>query len=146
MGWRIDRSALYKGISSSDLNKAIKSQGTTPDRRRGYLKRLLQAKNLIRVLETHSGLSSLIAENMEVEVDNIKKSFDAVWSSSLTDSTNKGMPDIEAIDTTNRANTINSIFEVTTKPMIYDGDTGGKPEHSFHRSDTRTARCFCDNH
>ena len=57
------------------------------------------------------------------------RSFDAVWSSSLTDSTNKGKPDIEAVDTSDRATTIGSIFEVTTKPLIYDGDTGGKPEH-----------------
>ena len=116
-------------ISSSRLNAAIKAQGTTPDRRRSQLKRLLGARKLIRVLETHSGLSSLIAENLEVDVNGRKKSFDAVWSSSLTDSTNKGKPDIEAVDTTDRANTISSIFEVTTKPMIYDGDTGGRPEH-----------------
>lgn len=116
-------------ISSTQLNKAVKAQGTTADRRRGQLKRLLQARNLIRVLETHSGISSLIAENLEVEVNDRKRSFDAVWSSSLTDSTNKGKPDIEAVDTSDRANTISSIFEVTTKPMIYDGDTGGKPEH-----------------
>lgn len=116
-------------ISSSRVNAAIKAQGTTPDRRRGQLRRLLGAKNLIRVLETHSGISSLIAENLEVDVQGRKKSYDAVWSSSLTDSTNKGKPDIEAVDTTDRANTISSIFEVTTKPMIYDGDTGGRPEH-----------------
>ncbi len=115
-------------ISSSRVNAAIKAQGTTPDRRRNQLKRLLGARSLIRVLETHSGISSLIAENLEVEVDGQKRSFDAVWSSSLTDSTNKGKPDIEAVDTTDRANTISSIFEVTTKPMIYDGDTGGRPE------------------
>ena len=71
----------------------------------------------------------MIAENLEVDVNGKKRSFDAVWSSSLTDSTNKGKPDIEAVDTSDRANTISSIFEVTTKPMIYDGDTGGKPEH-----------------
>ena len=116
-------------ISSSRINAAIKAQGTTPDRRRNQLRRLLQARGLIRVLETHSGISSLIAENLEVDVDGRKRSFDAVWSSSLTDSTNKGKPDIEAVDTTDRANTISSIFEVTTKPMIYDGDTGGRPEH-----------------
>jgi phosphoenolpyruvate phosphomutase len=116
-------------ISSSRVNAAIKAQGTTADRRRGQLRRLLGARNLIRVLETHSGISSLIAENLEIDVRGRKKSFDAVWSSSLTDSTNKGKPDIEAVDTTDRANTIGSIFEVTTKPMIYDGDTGGRPEH-----------------
>lgn len=116
-------------ISSSRINAAIKAQGTTADRRRAQLRRLLGARNLIRVLETHSGISSLIAENLEIDVHGRKKSFDAVWSSSLTDSTNKGKPDIEAVDTTDRATTIGSIFEVTTKPMIYDGDTGGRPEH-----------------
>ena len=117
------------GISSTKLNRTVKAQGTTPDRRRAQFKRLLNSKNLIRILETHSGISSLIAENIEVEVNGRKKSFDGVWSSSLTDSTNKGKPDIEAVDTSDRAGTISSIFEVTTKPMIYDGDTGGKPEH-----------------
>lgn len=117
------------GISSTKINKTLKSQGTTADRRRGQFKRLIHSKDLVRVIETHSGISSLIAENLEVEVNNTLRSFDAVWSSSLTDSTNKGKPDIEAVDTSDRANTISSIFEVTTKPMIYDGDTGGKPEH-----------------
>ncbi len=117
------------GISSTRIQKAIKAQGTTPDRRRGQLKRLLSAKKLIRVIETHSGLSSLIAENLEVEVDGANRSFDAFWSSSLTDSVNKGKPDIEAVDTTNRSLTVGTIFEVTTKPMIYDGDTGGRIEH-----------------
>lgn len=117
------------GISSSRINTALKAQGTTADRRRGQLRRLLSARNLVRVLEAHSGISSLIAENLEIDVHGQKKSFDAVWSSSLTDSTNKGKPDIEAVDTSDRANTISSIFEVTTKPMIYDGDTGGRAEH-----------------
>ena len=117
------------GISSTKLNKAVKSNGTTADRRRAQFKRLVQSKDIVRVIETHSGISSLIAENLEVDVNDQKRSFDAIWSSSLTDSTNKGKPDIEAVDTSDRANTISSIFEVTTKPMIYDGDTGGKPEH-----------------
>lgn len=117
------------GISSTKLNNTIKSQGTTPDRRRAQFKRLVNSKDIVRIIETHSGISSLIAENLEVDVNGQKRSFDAFWSSSLTDSTNKGKPDIEAVDTSDRANTISSILEVTTKPMIYDGDTGGKPEH-----------------
>lgn len=117
------------GISSTKLNKAVKSQGTTADRRQAQFKRLVHSKEIVRVIETHSGISSLIAENLEVDVNGQKRSFNAVRSSSLTDSTNKGKPDIEAVDTSDRANTISSIFEVTTKPMIYDGDTGGKPEH-----------------
>lgn len=115
------------GISSTKLNKAVNIQGTTADRRRSQLKRLIQAKELVRVIETHSGLSSLVAENLAVSVGNKTETFDALWASSLTDSTNKGKPNIEAADTTNRSNTISAIFEVTTKPMIYDGDTGGNP-------------------
>ena len=84
---------------------------------------------MIRIIETHNGLSSLIAEDIEIEDENGKHSFDGVWSSSLTDSTAKGMPDIEAVDPSSRANSVDQIFNVTTKPMIYDSDTGGKPEH-----------------
>ncbi len=117
------------GISSTQLINAQKDIGTTPDRRRAQLRRLLNAKPLIRILETHNGLSSLIAEDLEIEDENGKHSFDGVWSSSLTDSTAKGMPDIEAVDPSSRANSVDQIFNVTTKPMIYDSDTGGKPEH-----------------
>ena len=119
-----------KDISSTDYNKYIAMQGTTPDMRRGQLRRLLAAKPLVRILEVHSGLCGLIAENVEVEGDDgSTRGYDGVWSSSLTDSTAKGKPDIEAVDMTSRMNSVNSIFEVTTKPMILDADTGGKPEH-----------------
>jgi len=118
-----------RGISSTQLNNTFKELGTTPDRRRNQLKRLLQAKNLVRILEVHSPLVGLIVENLEVKVDDKPRSFDGMWSSSLTDSTVKGKPDIEAVDTTSRTNSVNSIFEVTTKPMIFDADTGGKIEH-----------------
>ncbi len=118
-----------QNISSTQLIKAHKELGTTPDTRRGQLSRLINSKPLIRVIETHNGLSSLIAENIEIEDENGKHFFDGIWSSSLTDSTAKGLPDIEAVDPTSRANSVDQIFNVTTKPMIFDGDTGGKPEH-----------------
>ena len=117
------------GISSSQLINAHKDLGTTPDRRRSQLRRLLNAKSLVRILETHNGLSGLIAEEIEIEDENGKHCFDGIWSSSLTDSTAKGMPDIEAVDPSSRANSVDQIFNVTTKPMIYDSDTGGKIEH-----------------
>ena len=117
------------GISSTQLVKANKALGTTPDKRRSQLSRLINAKPLVRIIETHNGLSSLIAEDIEFEDDKGKHGFDGIWSSSLTDSTAKGMPDIEAVDPSSRANSVDQIFNVTTKPMIYDGDTGGKPEH-----------------
>jgi len=100
--------------------------GTTPDIRRARLKRLLEVKPVIRIMEVHNALSGLIVEQIKSKSG---LEYDGMWSSSLTDSTSKGKPDIEAVDVTNRINTINEIFEVTTKPMIYDADTGGIPEH-----------------
>jgi len=90
---------------------------------------MLSAKSIIRLNEVHNGLSGLITEKAKIEKDGRVIEFDAMWSSSLTDSTAKGKPDIEAIDMTSRMNTVNDIFEVTTKPMIFDADTGGKNEH-----------------
>jgi len=121
--------AYTNGISSTQLNEAVKDLGTTPSIRLGMLRRLLQAKPLISVNEVHHGLSGLITEKTVVSRDGKNVEFDAMWSSSLTDSTAKGKPDIEAVDMTSRMTSVNDIFEVTTKPMIFDGDTGGKIEH-----------------
>jgi len=117
------------GITSSSLNKDIIAVGTTPDIRLRILRRLIAAKSIVRVLEAHSGLSSLIIENVEVWKNEKRLAFDAMWSSSLTDSTCKGKPDIEAVDLTTRLQDMNNILECTTKPIIFDGDTGGKIEH-----------------
>lgn len=117
------------GISSTKLNGMLRDIGTTTVIRQQRLKRLIENKDIVRVIEAHSGLSGLIAEKAQVKNNGILTEFDAIWESSLTDSTSKGKPDIEAVDTTSRLVTINEIFEVTTKPMIYDGDTGGLPEH-----------------
>jgi len=118
-----------KGISSTQLNNALAEVGVTVDVRRAGLRRLIHAKPIVRILEAHNALSALIAENTEVERNGMTVSFDGVWSSSLTDSTAKGKPDIEAIDMTSRLNAVHDIFEVTTKPMVFDADTGGKTEH-----------------
>ena len=117
------------GISSTKLNQALKDIGTTPELRMLKLRRLLDAKSLVRVLEAHNGLTGLIIENTRVEQERGYREFDAMWLSSLTDSTAKGKPDIEAVDVTSRMGTINEIAEVTTKPIIFDGDTGGITEH-----------------
>ncbi|MEC8420798.1 MAG: phosphoenolpyruvate mutase [Verrucomicrobiota bacterium] len=116
-------------ISSTSLQAAMKEIGTTPDVRRSTLRRMLAAKPLLRFLDLHNGLTGLIIENVFVQKDIGKVEFDGMWASSLTDSTSKGKPDIEAVDTTARISTLNEVLEVTTKPIIYDGDTGGKPEH-----------------
>ena len=118
------------GISSTQLNKSLKELGTTPDLRRARLRRLLNSKSIVRFIEAHSGLSGLIVEHTTVKSNKNKiKEFDGMWMSSLTDSTAKGKPDIEAVDITSRLQTVNDIIEVTTKPIIFDGDTGGRSEH-----------------
>ena len=117
------------GISSTQLNEKIKSIGTTPEIRLKRLRRLISSKSIVRILESHSGLTGLIAENIKVNINGIDQEFDGMWSSSLTDSTSKGKPDIEAVDITTRLHNLNDTLECTTKPIIYDGDTGGKPEH-----------------
>lgn len=114
------------GISSTQINKSLKEIGTTPDIRRSRLRRLIDAKPVVRILEAHNALSGLIIESIKSDHG---VEYDGMWSSSLTDSTSKGKPDIEAVDVSTRINTINEIFEVTTKPMIYDADTGGIAEH-----------------
>ena len=118
-----------QGISSTKLNERMKAIGTTPEIRMKRLRRLIQAKPIVRILESHSGLTGLIAENAKVNVNGVNHEFDGMWSSSLTDSTSKGKPDIEAIDITTRLHSLNDVLECTTKPIIYDGDTGGKIEH-----------------
>ncbi len=118
-----------KGISSTMLNERLREIGTTPDVRLKRLRRLINAKKIVRICESHNGLTGLIIENTSVTVNNMKQEFDGMWASSLTDSTSKGKPDIEAVDLTTRLHDLNDALEVTTKPVIYDGDTGGKPEH-----------------
>ena len=118
-----------EGLSSTALNKAVQEIGTTPGARLGRLRRLIAANPIVRVMEAHNGLSGLIVEHSSYEHGGQVTEFDAIWLSSLTDSTAKGRPDIEYVDRTSRAQTINEILDVTTKPIIYDADTGGLTEH-----------------
>lgn len=118
-----------KGISSTQLNKALKEIGTTPELRMKSLRRMLQVKPLVRFLDIHNALSGLIVEHAHVDGPEGRREFDGMWGSSLTDSTAKGKPDIEAVDVSSRMATLNEVLEVTTKPIIYDADTGGQTEH-----------------
>ncbi len=118
-----------QGINSTALVENAQTIGTTPEIRLKSLRRLIAAKPVVRIMEAHSGLSGLIIENAEVEKSDGIHRFDGMWSSSLTDSTNKGKPDIEAVDLTTRMQSLTDILECTTKPIIYDGDTGDIAEH-----------------
>ena len=111
------------------LEANARMQLSMPDMRRGRLKKLLGMKRLVTAIEAHSGITGLIAEKTTVVQDGKTYQFDAMWISSLCDSTAKGKPDIELVDMTSRFRTIDDIMEVTTKPIIFDGDTGGLTEH-----------------
>ena len=116
-------------VSIDQINNIIKSAGSIPESRRGKLKKLISLKPIVRTMEAHNGLSALVVENAKAIKDEKINTFDAIWVSSLTDSTAKGKPDIELVDMTSRINTINEIMEVSSKPIILDGDTGGLIEH-----------------
>jgi phosphoenolpyruvate phosphomutase / 2-hydroxyethylphosphonate cytidylyltransferase len=125
-----------EGISSTDLISAIKARGITPGKRMKTLRRLINVKPIVRILEAHNGLTGLIVEKTSIEKDGKTIEYDGIWESSLTDSTSKGKPDTELVDFTSRFQSIEEILEVTTKPIIVDGDTGGKIEHFKFRVKT----------
>ena len=112
-----------------EIQKRQRADLAMPDLRRGRLRRLLAMKGFVNVMEAHDGLTGLIVEDTVVHENGGARQFDAMWLSSLCDSTAKGKPDIELVDMTSRFRTVDDIMEVTTKPIIFDGDTGGLTEH-----------------
>lgn len=112
-----------------ELESTARAELSLPDLRRGRLRKLIDMKGLVTAIEAHSGITGRIAETTAVYQDGKTYQFDAMWVSSLCDSTAKGKPDIELVDMTSRFRTIDDIMEVTTKPIIFDGDTGGLTEH-----------------
>ena len=118
-----------KGISSTQLNQALKDVGTTPNIRLKRLRRLIDSKNIVRVMEAHNGLSSLIVEQTQIKQNHKTEEFDALWISSLTQATAKAKPDNGFLDAASRIASLSDILDVTTKPIIYDGDNGGPAEH-----------------
>ncbi|MBQ2510972.1 MAG: phosphoenolpyruvate mutase [Bacteroidales bacterium] len=129
IGGKVIEIPYTKGITSSGLASELESLGTTPQARMKSLRRLISAKPIVRIMESHCGLTGLIIEHTKMQEGDATREFDGMWASSLTDSTSKGKPDIEAVDLTTRLHDLNDSLEVTTKPVIYDGDTGGKVEH-----------------
>ena len=119
-----DNSTRYQ-----ELDKRIRLENSLPDVRRAALSKAISMKGTVTAMEAHSGITGLIVENTVVHQEGKSHQFDAMWVSSLCDSTAKGKPDIELVDMTSRFRTIDDIMEVTTKPIIFDGDTGGLTEH-----------------
>lgn len=128
--WRGQLIALAPGRNGPEAHQIYDLElGVTPAMRLRQLRRLLDHSNIVRVLEVHSPLCGIIAEGVTAERDGHETGFDAMWSSSLTDSAVRGKPDIELVDHSARLAGLNELFEVTSKPLIYDGDSGGLPEH-----------------
>ncbi len=128
-GGRLVEFPYSKDEKYKALEDRARSELSLPDMRRGRLKKAIGMKGLVTAMEAHSGITGLIVENTSVWEGGKNHQFDAMWISSLCDSTAKGKPDIELVDMTSRFRTIDDIMEVTTKPIIFDGDTGGLKEH-----------------
>ncbi len=126
----------YTVTPTEETLSALDQLLSLPETRRSRLKKLLSYKPCLSVMEAHDGLTGLIVEKTRVETANGTRQFDAIWVSSLCDSTAKGKPDIELVDMTSRLNTIEEIMEVTTKPIVLDGDTGGQIEHFVYNVQT----------
>jgi len=124
------------GVSSTMISNKLTQNGITSDARRKTLRRLLSVKPIVRILEAHNGLTGLIVEQTSISIEGKKLEFDGIWESSLTDSTAKGKPDTELVDFSSRFSTIEEILEVTTKPIIVDGDTGGIIDHFRYKIKT----------
>ncbi len=125
-----------KSETIEKIEARSRAQLSIPDMRRGRLRKLLAMKPLVTVIEAHSGITGLIAEKTVSYKDGVVHQFDAMWVSSLCDSTAKGKPDIELVDMSSRMRTIDDIMDVTTKPIILDGDTGGLTEHFVYNVKT----------
>ena len=126
----------YTYTPTEETLSALDQMLSLPESRRNRLRRLLSYKPCLSVLEAHNGLTGLIVEKTAVETPEGRRQFDAMWVSSLCDSTAKGKPDIELVDMTSRLRTLEEIMEVTTKPIILDGDTGGQVEHFVYNVQT----------
>ena len=122
-----------KGLSTTELITQINKLGTLPEKRKGALKKLINLKPIVKLLEVHNGITGLIVENLELEKGDTYQHFDGMWLSSLTSSASKGKPDTELVDFSSRFQTIEDIIEVTTKPIVVDGDTGGSIQHFPYR-------------
>ena len=118
-----------KNISSTILRDKILEIGASPQNRVSKLKRLFFSKDIVRILESHNSLTGLIIENLKVMNRNKNLEFDGMWSSSLTDSATKGLPDNSSLSFSARINSLNDLMDVTTKPLVFDADNGGQIEH-----------------
>jgi len=118
-----------KNISSTSIKKDLNNLISSPQNRVSRLKRLMRSKNIVRILESHNALTGLIIEKTNIIKNKKTIEFDGMWSSSLTDSATKGLPDNSSLSFSSRISTLNDIMDVTSKPLVFDADNGGQIEH-----------------
>ena len=118
-----------KNVSSTMIKNKILEIGSSPQNRISRLKRLMSTKKIVRILESHNSLTGLIIENLKVSKRNKEVEFDGMWSSSLTDSATRGLPDNSSLSFSARISSLNDLMDVTTKPLVFDADNGGQIEH-----------------
>lgn len=118
-----------KEVSISKLDDLLKDIGITPENRKKNFRKLLELRPIVRIMEAHNGLTGLIVEKTKIIKAGQVREFDAIWVSSLCDSAAKGKPDTELVDFSSRLNTVNDILDITTKPIVFDGDSGGNQDH-----------------
>ena len=130
-GWsgKLIEPKYTKNISSTLLKNRILEIGTAPENRVSRLKRLINSKDIVRILESHNSLTGLIIENLKIKKNNQNKEFHGMWSSSLTDSATRGLPDNSSLSFSARIASLNDMMDVTTKPVVFDADNGGQIEH-----------------
>ena len=121
-GGELIEPAYTEGLSGVKMANQLRQKGTTPEIRMNLFRRLMESKDILRVLEVQNGLCGLVAEHTTIELEDETREFDAMWESSLTDSASKGKPDTQAVDVSSRVDTIQQILEVTTKPILVDAD------------------------
>lgn len=126
----------YKSPNLNLFERAMMECRGVPEVRRQILRRQIASGEIVKVMVAYDGLSALLVEKTAIEKDGEKRQFDAIWVSSLCDSTAKGKPDIELVDLTSRVSSLNDMMEVTTKPIIFDADTGGLIEHFVYNIKT----------
>jgi phosphoenolpyruvate phosphomutase len=118
-----------KNISSTSIKKNFMNIISSPDNRVSRLKRLMKSKNIVRILESHNSLTGLIIEKISVIKDKKNVEFDGMWSSSLTDSATKGLPDNSSLSFSARISSLQNTLDVTSKPLVFDADNGGQIDH-----------------
>ncbi len=114
-----------EGISSTALRMAAMDIGFAPGVRQRRLRRMLDCKPLVRVMQAHDGLSAHIVDRLEETTQGAPREYDAIWVDSLAGAPIRGKPDPLPFDLSSRLVTLHEILDATTKPLICNAGGAG---------------------